>query len=141
MTGNVVGGTTLSTVPSNGWRGQAEARIVAYQSLLSTTYPTLNLLAYEGSQNLLYGNEPSGWTTIAEEAQIDSRMYTQYLNHFHFWYTNVGTTDANVYCPYSNCLARQAQSWGISESCQQTFSPQSSAPYKWQACQDAIAGV
>jgi hypothetical protein len=151
MTGNVVGGTTLSSaVPSNGWRGQAEARIATYVSLLSTTYPALNLVAYEGTQNLLCGNQPladggygipAGWDTLAEAAQIDARMYTQYLNHFHFWYTNVGTTDANVYCPYSNCLARQATSWGISESPQQTFSPESSAPYKWQACQDAIAGV
>lgn len=142
MTTNVMSdGTSFASdpaCPSNGWIGTAESWATNHLTEVLNSYPSIKLLAYEGTQNLAPGLSatPSGWDTLQEAAQIDSRMGTQYKNYFHWWYTNVGNTTANMNCVFTSCTPRGNKSWGIIEDTRQTFSAQP----KWAALQSLMGG-
>ena len=143
MTGGSAPGT-LSSVPSNGYAGQAQGYVTTYLSYLSANYPSLALIGYEGGQQLV-NSLPGGAPlpgSLVNAANRSSGMGTVYYNFLKWWSTNVGGTSANILHLYNDCYysAGGQNSWGDIESVMQTRSPLSSAPAKWQAVQNYVTG-
>jgi hypothetical protein len=96
----------------------------------------LPLLAYEGGQSYANGST-TALTSLYATANRDPRMGTAYTTYLQQWKTNGGQlfmhfNDVGSYTRYGE--------WGLLESSMQTTSPLSSAPPKWQAVQNFIAG-
>ena len=66
-------------------------------------------------------------------------MGTAYANYLNFWKTQVGATASNINELFAGtATCDQFGCWGLDESSMQSFTPLSSAPYKWQAAQNYI---
>jgi hypothetical protein len=96
----------------------------------------LPLLAYEGGQS--FGNgSTDALNGLYMAANRDPRMGQAYARYFREWKDAGGRLFM-----YFNDVGAESRygSWGALESIMQTTSPLSSAPPKWQAIQNFIAG-
>lgn len=141
MTSNVVtGGThpgTYSSVPANGWLGQAEGYITSYLAIMSS-YPGVKLVGYEGGQQF-DGSQPAAsplGNSLVYAVNRDAGMGTTYANFLNYWAVNVGSGRNNILNLLSLCVASTGNfAYGLIEGVQQNTSP---GPPKWQAFQNYI---
>ena len=118
-------GYTYTSVPADGYLGQAEGWIKNYVTLMSS-YPSMKLIAYEGGQNFYAtasGTCP-GLGTLITAAERDPRMGTAYSDYLRFWQTNVGGADANVNNIFNDIYPFSSYGmWGLLESVMQPLTP------------------
>jgi hypothetical protein len=126
------------SIPVGGWLGQVAAWEIAYGVALAPY--KLPLLAYEGGQTFQgFPNYKDGTpqVNLYKAANVDPRMGAAYTTFLNQWKANGGTyflhfTDTSAYNQYGE--------WGALLSFMVTTTPLSSAPPKWQALQNFIAG-
>lgn len=109
----------------------------AYKAALAPY--SLPFIAYEGGQSLegfpTYQNG-SAMVNLMQAANRDPRMATEYATALNNWKSNGG----QMYVLYADIGApSQYGYWGALESFQDTVSPLSAAPPKWQAIQNFIS--
>lgn len=138
------GGGTYTFTSTGGVEAltHAEGFVTTYKTLLSgSPWNQYTLMSYEGGNGFEYYTNSlpcSSWPTIFSTWQRSSQMggtITAYLN---FWKTTLGSGQNNVNIYYNDISALDGFAWGLMESSQQTYSPLSSAPYKYQAAQNFI---
>jgi hypothetical protein len=130
-----------SSVPSGGWFTQNQGWFSAYASLVSSSYPSLNLVAYEGGQGYTPTSSGtcSGYPAMTTLAERDARMGTSYTTMLDWWQSNIGGGAANIENMYNDVFPLSAYgAWGALESIMQPISPLSGAPAKWQGMQNYI---
>lgn len=139
MVGGSAPGALSAAVPANGILGQTLhggggfAGIDGHLTVMAASYPTLNLVAYEGG-NQFDGQNPSGttpgiytWQQLCNVANRDARMNTAYLTYLNYWNAHVGGTQANINITFNHCDSYSRFSWGAIESVMQLangFQPQ-----------------
>ena len=123
------------TVPAGGFMAQDAAWQKDFVKNLAPY--KLPLLAYEGGQT--FANGPTdALNNLYMAANRDPRMGQAYTRYFQQWKAGGGQlfmyfNDVGVGSKYG--------SWGAIESIMQSTTPLSSAPPKWQAIQNFIAGT
>jgi hypothetical protein len=128
-------GHTYSSVPADGYLGQAEEWVKSYTALMSS-YPMMKLIAYESGQNFYAtaSGTCAGWVRLVTAAERDARMAAAYSSYLRYWGSKVGGTDANINTLFNDVFPISAYgAWGLLESVMQPVSPLSSAPPKYQA--------
>ena len=133
-------GYTYSSVPAGGYLGQVEDWIKSYRELVSS-YPSLNLIAYEAGQNFYAtaSGTCAGWPALITAAERDARMASAYTRFLTTWQSDVGGTEANVMNLFNDVYPpSQFGAWGLLESIMQPVSPLSSSPPKYQAVKNFI---
>jgi hypothetical protein len=133
-------GYTYTSVPPGGYLGQAEGWIKAYAAIMPS-YPSINLIAYEGGQNFYATTSGTcdGWIQLITKAERDPRMGTAYSDYLHYWQTTVGGSSANINNIFNDIFPVSVYGmFGLLESVMQTVKPIPAAPPKYQAAMDYI---
>lgn len=129
-----------SSVPVGGWLTQAYGWMDAYVSA-KASYGNPRLRGYESGQSF-YGaphyGDGTAVTTMFLNANRDARMGTVYKNYYARWKSSGADGLINVFVEISSY--NQYGEWGALESLMQTLSPLTSAPAKWQATVNYVAG-
>jgi hypothetical protein len=152
--GNVYNGYTYSSMPSNGFIGQAVTQIgaeITYDA--GYAWSTLPRAVYEGgSANNDYVGNQAAWNTWLVQAHRDTRTQYLYYDAAHVldatgngYFTRMaaaavagGTTiKINIFADQNAPIANQ--DYGTLESYMQTISPLSSAPPKYQGIMNYVA--
>lgn len=122
-----------ASVPSGGWLGQAEGWIATYAAAMSS-FPNQKLMSYEGGSSFFAAATCTGYPALVTNAERDARMGTNELAYLNYWKTTVGAGSANInhlFQDVDNITGSGA--FGLLENIQQTISPLSSAPAKYNA--------
>src|SRR5581483_11787457 len=128
----VTGGSapgTYSSVPANGYLGQAESEINAYLAIMPN-YPGVKLVGYEGGQQY-DGGFPSAsplGNTLIQQFNQSAAMGGAYTDFINYWQVNVGAGPANV-LNLVNLIDNNTGNFcfGIWDSVQQTVAPTKAA--------------
>jgi len=122
------------TIPTGGFMAQDAAWLKDYIAILAPY--KLPLLAYEGGQSFANG-ATDALNDLYMTANRDPRMGQAYARYFQQWKTGGG----RLFMHYNDVgSGSKYGSWGAVESIMQTITPPGSAPPKWQAIQNFIAG-
>jgi hypothetical protein len=128
-------GNTYTHIPPGGWFTQLEGWISGYISLMPS-YPTLNLIVYEGGNNFFATSAGtcSGWPALVTSAERDARMGAAYTTTLNWWTTNVGGSSSNIFSVFNDVSVIGINgAFGLLESVMQPISPLSGAPAKYKA--------
>ena len=128
-------GHSYTSVPPGGYLGQVEGWIKSYSGIMPS-YPSMNLIAYEGGQNFFATSSGTcpGWPALITSVERDARMGSAYARYLTAWRSNVGSTGANVMNLFNDVYPVSTYgAWGLLESIMQPVDPLSSAPPKYQA--------
>jgi hypothetical protein len=123
------------TVPAGGFMAQDAAWQKDFVKILAPY--KLPLLAYEGGQT--FANGPTdALNNLYMAANRDPRMGQAYTRYFQQWKAGGG----QLFMYFNDVgIGSKYGSWGALESIMQSTTPLSSAPPKWQAIQNFIAGT